>query len=160
MSTKTKYYNNVYLIYDENRKKKLQELFLRSVRNDMSKWSKIIRYVDKKISETNETVKVTDTDYYSPNYNGYDFQLDMDKQIGIVQINRKRHELVFDYEDYKGGKYPKEIKDPLVHLMKNVFVDTVKKIDILIPKTQTEVAEDIRNERSSKLSEIWGDKKE
>jgi len=156
----TKYYNNVYVIEDENRKKKLQELFLRSVCNDMSKWTKVVRYVDEKIPGTNKTRKVTDTDYFSPSYNGYVFQLDYNNKIGMVHINGQIYELVFDYEDYKNDKYPDEIRDPLVHLMENVFVDAVKKIDTLIPKSHSEVAEDVRNERSSKLSKIWGDKKE
>jgi len=152
IKTHTKYYNNVFLIDDKYRKKKLQELFLRSLKNDLSKWSKIVKY-----KEEEDGIKVKDTDYFSPDYNGYVFQFDYDKKIGLV-VCSNIYELVFDYSDYSGGKYPAEIKEPLVKLMENVFSDGLKKMDTLIPKTQNEIAEDIRNQRSNKLNKLWGDK--
>ena len=150
--TKTKYYGNVYLIEDENRKKKLQELFLRSIRNALNKWTKIIRYSEK------DGKMVRDTDYLSPSYNKYVFQLDYDKKIGIVSNGNDIYELVFDYEDYKNNKYPSEFNDVFHLLLDNVFTDSLKKVDTLVPKTQTEIAEDTRNERSEKLNELWGKK--
>lgn len=157
-NAKTKYYSNVYLIDDENRKKKLQELFLRSAKNDMSKWTKVVRYKEDEVA--GKKVMTKDTDYFSPQYNGYVFQIDYDREIGIVSNPGNVYELVFDYEDYKDKKYPEEIKSILVHLMENVFSDGVKKMDTLIPKTQTEIAEETRNERSQKLNKIWGENKE
>ena len=153
-NTKTKFYNNVYLIDDKNRKEKLQELFLRSIRNDFRKWTKVIRYKD----DEDTGKKTRDTDFFSPKYNGYVFQLDFDKHIGIVSGPSNIYELVFDYNDYKGGKYTVELNAVFRILFANVFSDSLKKMDILIPKTTTEIAEDIRNERSNKLNEIWGNK--
>jgi len=151
-NTSTKYYNNVFLIDDKNRKEKLQEFFLRSIRNDFKKWTKVIRYkeVNKKI--------VRDTDYFSPDYNGYVFQLDFDKHIGMVCLPDNKYELIFDYTEYKGKQYPKELNQVFHIIFENVFTDKMKKIDTLIPKTSSEIAEDTRNERSSKLKEIWGGK--
>ncbi len=152
MDTKTKYYSNLYLIEDKNRKIKLQELFLRSLNTDMDKWTKTIKY---NIDEDEKT-PTTATKYFSPSYSGYIFQLDYDKKIGMVHSNGKIFELVFDYEDYENDKYPKDIREPLIQLMKTVFVDSIKKIDTIMPKSQSEVGSDLRNSRSEKLEELWG----
>jgi hypothetical protein len=149
---KTKYYNNVYVIQDDSRRKKLQELFLRSLKNDMEKWKKIIRYRDG-----SNNSKITDTDYYSPNYKTYKFQFDFDLGVGIVSLGNDIYELIFDPEDYKKNKYPEEIRQLFIKLTNTIFTDKVNDIDKMIPKTSQEISEETRNERSQKLHELFGD---
>lgn len=118
----TKYFNNVYLISDTNRKKKLQELFLRSIKNDLSGWKKVIRFDKEKGTK--------DTDFYSKDYNGYVFQWDYDRSIGIVSNPGDVFELVFDYADYKDNKYPDEIANVIKTLIRNIFTSGIKFLNL------------------------------
>jgi len=150
-----KYYSNLFPISDLSRKTKFQELFLRSIRNDIRNWTKIIQHNDVK----GVTKKITtNTKFFSPNYDGNIFQFDYDKGIGIVTTPNNNHELVFDYADYKGKKYPDEIRDLFVNLTNTVFTSNINKLDSLIPNSSTEIAKNTRSVRSEKLKKIWGEK--
>jgi hypothetical protein len=62
----TKYYNNLFIINDINRKKKYHELILLSLKNDMNKWT---------------VVNIDNiTKYISPNYNNSTFIKEVRKE--------------------------------------------------------------------------------
>jgi len=131
---------------------------LRSIRNDIGNWSKVI--------DSDEKKRTKETNYYSPAYDGYVFQFNFDKKIGIVYYPSKSeptkniYELVLDYQDYDKGEYPDKIKLPILHLIKTIFTDKIKNLDNLIPKTNAEIAESTRDTRSEKLKNLWKNEKD
>jgi hypothetical protein len=183
MLEESKYYDNVFVIKDEAQKKKYQEEFILSLENDMKNWEKnssykdiVFRIVDgtwKRLDKTDPNYKPqpndeirreVNTDYYSPDYNGFKFQYDLDKNIGILwDIQNTSFQLVFDYKDYWWSTYPKKLKKLLKKLTETVFTAKINNLIKAIPQTPAksgaEEAEEKREEREEKLKRIFKDGK-
>lgn len=174
MINKWKYYTDVFVISDEETKVKLQEEVIQSLENDMKNWTKVCiikkkvsQYVDGKwhnyeVSDpnykphrTDEFYQQTNTDYYSPDYNGYRFQYDLDKNIVILcDVPNKSYLLIFDKEDYFWG-YPKKLKKLLKLLTQTVFTQNITNIGKKIPTTPVDKVVDVlQKNRTDKLKKI------
>jgi len=149
----TKYYSNLYVIEDPKRVEKLLDLFVLSVKNDLSKWKQVLSTRTNKNSNDIDLIQ-----YISPKYNNDSFIVEYASTnnytvYGVVYLDEKTPQItgtglqIFaDWDRY--GMPPKKIRAELDKLRDNIFEQGIINLENAIG------GKSAKSERKDKLMQL------
>jgi hypothetical protein len=112
------YYSNLFDISDTYREKKYKSLLLSSLQNDMRKWT--------------EKIKGSVTFYYSPNYNGVFFTIEIRQYVTFAYVTHTNPVILGHTSELISDNFSKELQNAVDTLRENIYTPEIYEIEKLV----------------------------